>query len=87
MIPLNPYLIVINKLLVACRASVYTLAQHAGIKPERILRLYRRNEVPSINLTMIICAAFNIKLSDFIEFVEEEQIDEEKSIPFFHRIQ
>jgi len=73
MIPINPYLYVIFKLMTGRRMSVRNLALRAGLNPSVLYGLYRRNNNPSIKITLRICAALDTKLSAYVKLVEDEQ--------------
>ena len=53
--------------------SDYKIAKFAGISPNTVSNIYRRNNVPELATLEALCKAFGITLSQF--FAEDEMIE------------
>ena len=73
MLPINPYLMVLYSLMIPRNMNVRSLALQAGISPNVLYGLFRRNSKPTIDLATKMCSVFGIRLSDYVRIVEDEQ--------------
>ena len=53
--------------------SDYKIAKEAGLSPNTVSNIYRRNNTPSLNTLEALCKAFGITMSQF--FAEDEMVE------------
>lgn len=53
--------------------SDYRIAKEAGLSPNTVSNIYRRNNTPSLTTLEALCKAFGITMSQF--FAEDEMVE------------
>lgn len=53
--------------------SDYRIAKEAGLSPNTVSNIYRRNNTPSLTTLEALCKAFGISMSQF--FAEDEMVE------------
>ena len=53
--------------------SDYKIAKEAGLSPNTVSNIYRRNSIPSMTTLEMLCKAFGITMAQF--FVEGEMVE------------
>ncbi len=53
--------------------SDYKIAKEAGLSPNTVSNIYRRNNTPSLTTLEALCKAFGITMSQF--FAEDEMVE------------
>ncbi len=53
--------------------SDYKIAKEAGLSPNTVSNIYRRNNIPSMSTLEALCKAFGITMAQF--FAEDEMVE------------
>lgn len=53
--------------------SDYKIAKEAGLSPNTVSNIYRRNNIPSMTTLEMLCHAFGITMAQF--FAEDEMVE------------